>query len=93
MTTPDWVPPLPKESRLGFRDREGWVTGSDGYTAEQMHAYAEQYRKAWVASLKPAAWTSESGLRGEGGMAHGVFLFEPPNQEFRVLLYKLDDQP
>ena len=50
MTTPSWMPPLPNRSAWDLS--ESGVT-FDLFTEDQMLAYAEAYRKAWVASLKP----------------------------------------
>ena len=55
MNLPEWMPPLPEESPLGFRGRGGWVTGSDGYTSDQMLAFAIVAVEAYKASLKPVA--------------------------------------
>ena len=54
MTTPD-LPPLPTKSPLAFRNSNGWRTGNDGYTAEQMHTYALAAIEAYKASRKPVA--------------------------------------
>ncbi len=69
MTTPSWMPPLPK------------------CTNElQVLAYAEQYRLAWVASLKPVAWQQTST---------DVTLVRPMPETAYLWteLYRLDDQP
>ena len=89
MTTPSWKPPLPERS--AWETFESGVT-IDFYIAEQMLTFAEAYRKAWVASLKPVAWTTMpeaddwdfiSGELDPNAMLDGVWF----------PLYRLDDQP
>jgi hypothetical protein len=72
------MPPLPEETPI-----DGWAMG---YTDEQMLTYAEAYRKAWVASLKPAAWQQTST---------DVTLVRPMPETAHLWteLYRLDDQP
>jgi len=87
MTTPSWMPPLPDED----------VPFKHAYTASQMHAYAEAYRKAWVASLKPVAWA----VYWNDGSLSSVTETDPCNylyddgesRQSAVELYRLDDQP
>ena len=85
MTTPSWMPPLPETFiRLyGQEERIAW--------ARQMHAYAEQYRKAWVASLKPAAWIG--GPHGAIRADPEYRLKGPQTLHWKLPLYLLDDQP
>ena len=92
MKTPSWMPPLP--------NRSAWDLSKSGdtfdlFTADQMHAYAEQYRKAWVASLKPVAWMDEGlyeVLQEQGELRIGTIDTKKPNDSW-LPLYRLDDQP
>ena len=67
------------------------------FSDEQMHAFAEAYRKAWVASLKPVAWkdtmhtTDEVGHKSTEPVLLGYEGWEsiPDATD----LYRLDDQP
>ena len=85
MTTPSWIPPLP----IPWDDYER--------TGNMMRDYAEQYRLAWVASLKPAAWkdtmysTDEVGHKSSEPVILGYDGWEsiPDATD----LYRLDDQP
>ena len=82
MTTPSGMPQLPEPEEY---DSPG------AFSHDQMHAFAEQYRKAWVASLKPAAWLA---------VGHeNITLDEDQAAQWSdmgarvVPLYRLDDQP
>ena len=50
MNLPDWMPPLPDVSSIAYYD------GQEKLIHAAIRNYAEQYRKAWLASLKPVAW-------------------------------------
>jgi hypothetical protein len=65
------------------------------FSHDQMHAFAEQYRKAWVASLKPVAWINDGlyeVLQEQGALRIGTIYTEKPNDSW-LPLYRLDDQP
>jgi hypothetical protein len=85
------MPPLPGPRLTHAGDvpeRGHW------YDADQMHAFAEQYRKAWVASLKPVAWMDEGlyeVLQEQGELRIGTIYTEKPNDSW-LPLYRLDDQ-
>ncbi len=67
------------------------------YTEQQLLTFAEAYRKAWVASLKPVAWkdtmysTDEVGHKSSEPVILGYDGWEsiPDATD----LYRLDDQP
>ena len=84
MNLPDWMPPLPEPVGEGaYR----W------YLERQMLTFAEAYRKAWVASLKPciyvgepSAWLKEGGAKETKDMVERLGMVP-------IALYRLDDQP
>ena len=87
MTTPAWAPPLPNADVPRMKYRE--------FTAEQVHAYAEVYRKAWVASLKPVAYMDPEWVKGKL-WPDSCFMDPsddgPPQDEDWVPLYRLEAQ-
>ena len=85
MTTPipAWAPPLPKDQLDHFVAWHGRA-GAE----KMMRDYAEQYRKAWMASLKPVAY-----LDIEWGSLHKADICEGIKVPDFVPLYRLDDQP
>ena len=85
------MPPLP---RLPV-PLDDCVPGAETIIANWARNYAEQYRKAWVASLKPVAWMDEGlyeVLQEQGELRIGTIYTEKPNDSW-LPLYRLDDQP
>jgi hypothetical protein len=83
MTTPSWMPPLPNADIPRMKYRE--------FTAEQMRAYAEAYRKAWVARLKPVAWMDDFGNPFPLAANKGSASWMDEHKRNWVPLYRLDD--
>jgi hypothetical protein len=79
------MPPLP---RLPV-PLDDCVPGSETIIANWARNYAEQYRKAWVASLKPVAWVDNDGFLDH---AKDVNTENALNWGW-IPLYRLDDQP
>jgi len=90
MTTPmpEWMPPLPDVEQLIYQRCRTYVADNQRAAIEElMREYAEAYRKAWVASLKPVAWMNQV-------TGHYFTTIEPPPLSGKwVPLYRLDDQP
>jgi hypothetical protein len=72
---PEWMPPLPDKF--------------PGEVKRWMLYYAEQYRRAWVASLKPVAWMYRPRKSHLEFMLTTRFMY--PSSEYETIhLYRLD---
>jgi hypothetical protein len=78
MSKPDWMPPLPK----------AYDQGISRFGTKQMREYAEQYRKAWLASLKPVAYK----VIHQSGETHHFSDVPLHDKLKQIPLYRLDQQ-
>ena len=89
MTTPSWMPPLPELPFFRYERHDVRMYIID---------YAEQYRRAWMASLKPVTYMNPEWVKGELWPDDCFTLPEQSLPEDWVPLYRLDnsqkdDQP